>query len=205
MSRQPRPQRRSGANRRPAPTDRELMTRLRTDDVAALDLIMDRHWEPVLDYAVRSMECGESAQDLAQQAFVDLWEGRGGWDEGSLPRPVLLSMVRNRVLNEHRWEEVRSRFEPRVRRMANNRRAISPADEVVAREIEDAFRQALKDLSPRRREVFVLARFQHLTYSEISEVLGTSPQTVANQMSKALHQLRDALTRSGGPLEDFVD
>jgi RNA polymerase sigma-70 factor (ECF subfamily) len=59
--------------------------------------------------------------------------------------------------------------------------------------LEDAFREALGALPPRKREVFTLARFQGLSYAEIAGVLGTSPQTVANQMSAALQQLRVAL------------
>ncbi|MGW8268801.1 MAG: sigma factor-like helix-turn-helix DNA-binding protein, partial [Longimicrobiales bacterium] len=44
-----------------------------------------------------------------------------------------------------------------------------------------------------RREVFRLARSEGLSYREITEVMGVSPQTVANQMSRALTELHEAL------------
>jgi RNA polymerase sigma-70 factor, ECF subfamily len=186
-------------------SDETLMRRLAQGEVAALDELLDRHWEPVLDFAVRTVRCGDSAQDLAQQAFIDLWEGRGSWDPGSHPRPLLLRMVRNRALNEERRYKVRDRAADQVRRLETARRSAGPAQDLAAREVETAFKDALDSLPPRRREVFTLSRFQGLSYAEIGEVLGTSPQTVANQMSAALKTLRRALTDVHTPQSDVAD
>lgn len=202
MPNRPAASQRPGTTSSRSPSNAALMARLADGDVDALDAIMDRNWEAVLDYAVRTMDCGDSAQDLAQQAFIDLWEGREGWGPGSLPRPILLRMVRNRSLNERRARKVRERFAPRVRRMETARRTANPAQEMAAREVEDAFREALASLSPRRREVFTLARFQGLSYAEIGEVLGSSPRTVANQMSAALKELRRVLGDGSGASVD---
>lgn len=196
------PRRRSAA---PSTSDETLMSRLAGGEVTALDEILDRHWETVLDFAVRTVHCGDSAQDLAQQAFIDLWEGRGSWDPGSHPRPLLLRMVRNRALNEERRHKVRDRAADRVRRVETARRSASPAQDLAAREVERAFKDALDSLPPRQREVFTLSRFQGLSYAEIGEVLGTAPQTIANQMSAALKALRAALVDVHAPVSDAAD
>jgi RNA polymerase sigma-70 factor, ECF subfamily len=60
------------------------------------------------------------------------------------------------------------------------------------------FERAVSHLPPRRQEIFVLARAHGLSHQEIAEVMKISPQTVANQMSAALADLRQAL----GPLLD---
>ena len=54
--------------------------------------------------------------------------------------------------------------------------------------------EAVGTLPPRRREVFLLARFGGLAYQEIADTMETSPQTVANQMSLALTDLRTLLS-----------
>jgi RNA polymerase sigma-70 factor, ECF subfamily len=192
----------SGASRRSTdrpnafeagPSDVELMARLASGDVDALDELMARHWEGVVDYAARMVQCQDSATDLAQEAFIALWERRTEWETNSRPRPLLLRVVRNRSLNEVRRRAIHLRLEGQVRRMEGARRTPGPFEELKARELEGAFRQALDSLSPAKREVFILARFQGLSYAEIADVLGTSPQTVANQMSAALRALRDEL------------
>ncbi len=175
------------------------MQRLVIGDVDSLDSLISRHWAVVVDYAARMIRCEDQAEDLAQEAFVALWEGRREWTEGTRPRPLLLRMVRNRALNECRWREVRDRFEGRVRSIELGRRPPDPFEELKAKEVEDRFRQALAALSPRKREVFTMSRFQGLSYAEIAQVLGTSSQTVANQMSAALRELRQAISQPPQP------
>lgn len=169
------------------------MDRLAFGDSEALDEIIRRHWDVVLDYAVRTINSADFAEDLAQEAFIALWEGRKQWERGSRPRPLLLRIIRNRSLNESRRKAVRTRLEEKVRSIETARRTPNPLQELETKELESAFRKAFEALSPRKREVFELARFQGLAYAEIAEVLGTSPQTVANQMSAALQQLRQEL------------
>jgi RNA polymerase sigma-70 factor (ECF subfamily) len=48
-------------------------------------------------------------------------------------------------------------------------------------------------LPPRRQEALVLARFHGLSYEQIAEVMGISVQTVANQLSSALRDLRGVI------------
>ncbi len=173
--------------------DPGLMARMAAGDVGALDLLIDRHWTAVADFAVRSTGDADEAEDLAQEAFMALWAGRGGWTADTRPKALLLRMVRNRIINEDRSRHVRRRSETRIRRIETARRPPDPAQTFEGQELERAFREAMESMSPRRREVFEMARFQGLSYAEIADILGTSPQTVANQMSAALQILRETL------------
>jgi RNA polymerase sigma factor (sigma-70 family) len=76
---------------------------------------------------------------------------------------------------------------------AEARSVATPLDEAGASELAERISAALASLPARRREVIELARFQGLSYREIADVMGISPQTVANQMTQAMHQLRELL------------
>jgi RNA polymerase sigma-70 factor (family 1) len=171
----------------------DLLDRLASGEVDALDEVLDRNWDAVVNYAASTVGCFDSAEDLAQEAFIALWEGRNQWGPETRLRPLLLRMVRNRSLNEIRFQEVRYRLQAKVQQIDAARRPPDPSECLDERELEEAFRNAFRALSPRKREVFGLARFQALSYPEIAAILGTSPQTVANQMSAALGELRRAL------------
>ena len=173
--------------------DGDILARLASGDVDALDEVLDDHWDAVVSYASVSVGCNDLAEDLAQEAFIALWTGRHEWDRTILLRPLLLRMVRNRSLNEIRFQEVRSRFRAQVQRLEEARVPADPSQCLEERELEKAFCEAFQGLSPRKQEVFTLARFQGLSYKEIAAILGTSPQTVANQMSAALNELRQVL------------
>jgi RNA polymerase sigma-70 factor (ECF subfamily) len=60
-------------------------------------------------------------------------------------------------------------------------------------QLRAALERAIAELAPRRREVFLLRVVHDLSYKEIADVMGTSTQTVANQLSTALRELRSRL------------
>jgi RNA polymerase sigma-70 factor (ECF subfamily) len=63
-----------------------------------------------------------------------------------------------------------------------------------ANELEGAIRDAIADLPPRTREVFLMSRERNLKYSEIAEQLEISVKAVEANMSRALRQLREKLS-----------
>lgn len=171
-----------------APSDRELVARLRRGDATALDLVLRRHWPPVVAYLVRIVGSRDAAEDVAQRTFCRLWERRATWrDDGSL-RGLVYRVARNLAISERRrWDaEARSA----VAAVAELRAAQTPLELLEDRQLRHELDRAVQALPGRRREVFVLRCIHGLSYKEIAAVMDTSPQTVANQLSHALATLR---------------
>lgn len=171
--------------------EQHLVSRLAAGDSQALAILMSHHWSAVLTYASGFLETLDAAEDVAQTAFVRLWEGRLRWRHQTTPRGLLFRIVRNLALNERRHDGVKAAWHERTTWPVDG--AALQSDEVEADQLRRAANRAISKLSPRRREVFELARFHGLSHREIAEALGISPQTVANQMSAALIELRDRL------------
>lgn len=171
-----------------APSDRELIARLRRGDARALDLVLRRHWPPVVAYLVRLVGSRDAAEDLAQRTFCRLWERRAAWrDDGSL-RGLVYRVARNLAISERRrWDaEARSA----VAAVAELRAAQTPLELLEDRQLRQALDRAVQALPGRRREVFVLRCIHGLSHKEIAAIMGTAPQTVANQLGHALATLR---------------
>lgn len=169
------------------------MERLRRDDPDALDELIQLHWPEVIRYALSFVECRDVAEDLSQTAFVGLWEQRHDWQVRGSTLAFLLRVVRNQALNRRRHLRVRAQAERLVVSAPVSRRPARPDERLAEREAARVLENAIRQLPERRREVFRLARFQNLSYRQISEVMEISPQTVANQMTKALSELREAM------------
>ena len=129
---------------------------------------------------------------VAQETCVRIWEGRLRWKPTGQVSAYLYRITRNLALDSERKRKVRERG-----RHAASRQRPAPARPPLRlledEDLGERIAQALGTLSPRRREAFVLAHVHDLSYREVGEVMGTSPQTVANQISAALGELRSAL------------
>lgn len=169
-------------------TSEELFDQLRSGEPKALDLLLSTYWCPLVKYAVGVLGYQDAAEDVVQEAFIRLWTDRERWERGSLAA-LLYRITRNLALDMRRKNGVRTAW------LRQQRPHHAPSAAEVAREhqVATAAQQAIDALPPRRREVFLLARREGLSYREIAEVLEISPQTVANQMSTALADLRRKL------------
>jgi RNA polymerase sigma-70 factor, ECF subfamily len=169
-----------------------LMQRVQAGEPAALDEVLKSYWPLLVAYADRFLHDPDAAEDLVQEVFLRFWERRGEWTASERLSSFLYRITRNLALNECRRLRIRLRWLER-RRRDETPRVITPIHDLEFTELGIAVEKAIEALPPRRREVFVLARLHDLSYSEIAEVMGISPQTVANQMSAALADLRQSL------------
>lgn len=175
----------------PDARDRELLRRLQEDDAAALEEALASYWTPLLEYVLRIVGSVDGAEDVVQEAFIELWSRRRSCHTSV--RAYLYRSARNMALNKRRGREVRSRLAVRVLRDGKEKRPPTPEEVFDGRVLEEAMAEALANLPERRREVFQLVRYHGMSYREVAEVMEISTQTVANQMSAALATLRRAL------------
>lgn len=167
-----------------------LWARLRANDQAALQTIFRDHYPMVYRSILRIVTDEAMAEDLAQEVFVRLWEKRHQLEiRGSLKGYIRRMAINESLgyLRKHKKytiTEVQEQHSPSI---------ISGEDAYLDGELADQIQAAIETLPPRCKTVFVLSRFEELSYREISERLDISPKTVENQISKALKLMRTAL------------
>lgn len=158
-----------------------------------LDELLREYWRPLVAYAERLLGDRASAEEVVQRGFVRLWERDHQLPAGDAVRPFLYHMVRNLVANEWRRSANRMRWLESAMDDEPPSAPISGLEVLEAAELERAIETAVESLPPRRREIFTLSRYHHLSNAQIADVLGVSVQTVANQLVSALRTLRELL------------
>jgi RNA polymerase sigma-70 factor (ECF subfamily) len=172
--------------------DTVLLERLAANDASALDALLARYWSPLTMFVARMTGSPEAAEDAVQETFCRLWERRGSWRvEGSVGG-LLFRLARNIAISEHRHLQAEGRAAAAATDGVPRHHELPelPDDELRA-----ALERAIASLPPRRREVFLLRVVHDLSYKEIATIMGTAPQTVANQLSHALASLRQQIAR----------
>lgn len=172
--------------------DRSIMERLHAGEPSALDDLIQRYWHALVAYAVRILDDADAAEDVVQDAMLRVWSERERWTPSDRLRGFLYQVTRNLALNELEKRKVRERWADTAKHQPR-RQVPTPLDLTEEGQLREFLDEAVNALPPRRREVFVLARYHGHSHGEISKIMNISPQTVANQMSAALDDLRQAL------------
>lgn len=121
---------------------------------------------------------GDETEDLVQEAWVraEPYSRRGVIRH---PKALLMSIVENLAIDRARRRSPRS-LSAADRIVPETGAEPPPQADVVL------LKQIVMGMPPGLREVFVLSRFAHLEYQEISERLGVPVTTVQWRMTKAL-------------------
>ena len=134
-----------------------------------------------------------TAEELVQDAFLRLITSDVGPEIRS-HEAYLTRIAKNLALNHLR--HIRQGVEVSVDgQVLEAMGADQPQIEaiLIARQMLKTILKAIIALPPRRREIFILHRFEDLTYDQIAAQLGISRNTVMVQIVNALADLRDKL------------
>ena len=85
--------------------DRLDMTRLAADHGEALNDLMSHHAEKLFQYLVRSLQNEDDAADLAQEAFVRVYQNRAKFDARKRFSTWLYAIASNLVRDRYRWHK----------------------------------------------------------------------------------------------------
>jgi len=135
----------------------------------------------------------EDAQDAAQDAFLKCWRTRDGLADVRNIRAWIFRVGLNAAkdLQRSAW---RRRSRPLTSTAGLGEFVEhSPADCLEEKESLDQLREALKELRPEEKAVFLLRQNGDLTYEEIAELRRSPVGTVKTQMRAALQKLRRVL------------
>ncbi|WP_371999679.1 sigma-70 family RNA polymerase sigma factor (plasmid) [Tistrella mobilis] len=135
-----------------------------------------------------------TAEDLVQQAFVNLLGRSAHADPPPVSQAYITAAVRHLTLNHLRNTKRRGEVAlDDVALAAIPAPVASPEDTVIHRAELRRLLKAIEALPRRRRQVFVLSRLAGLSYMEIAERMGISRNTVISQIASAMVDLDRAL------------
>ena len=141
----------------------------------------DEHWSEVFRFALAWTNDWAAAEDLAQDAYLRLWNERNRLDWTRPPLPWLL--VTTRRLATDRFRRLR-------RRIASPPPPESMSDAIHARWLDVS--AAMASLSSLERTALVMTALEGVSYDEAAEILGTSAGALRAAVSRARTKLEDA-------------
>lgn len=145
----------------------------------------------LLQFLRLRMANDEDARDLAQESLARLLRYRDT-EPARAWRPLLFRIARNLVNEQYRRGQSRhTREHVPVEDLELPDPAPPPELALVRRQQEAWLREAVLQLPPRCRQVFVLTRVDGLSQAQVAHRCGISLKTVEKHLATALHILCD--------------
>lgn len=170
--------------------EENLLTRIKQGDHNAMKAIFMAYYDLVFLTIRRMVNDFSTADDIAQEVFIDIWSKRNTITISSSLSSYVKKMAVNKTLN-HIRQSKKQLFQEELDvnismpDHADGLMDLNSLEEYIHRHI---------DLLPEQcRLIFVLSRFEEMSNKEIAEHLGLSVKTIENQMTKALRTLKTAL------------
>lgn len=165
------------------------MTATAPDSVFEFEQLFKQQYRSLCNAANNIINDREAAEDIVQEVFVKLWSKRSELGVIRSLKSYLFRATINTALN---YLESRKS----IVRLAKIDAVEAPSgagDKFHYTELERKLAEALEQLPPKCKAIFVLSRYEGMKYQQIADHLDISVKTVENQMGKALHILREEL------------
>lgn len=172
--------------------DYELLVRLREKEQAALETAIQRYSRyvaAVVKKTIGSRGTKQDLEELTSDAFVALWVNAGKLRDDSDLKYWLGVVARNASLR--RLKQL-GRQVPLESERSFSR---SLEEQVEGEERQKLIRQAVDDMEPIDREIFLRHYFWHQPVAQIAEEMNKNTAAVKSRLSRGREKLRSVLMK----------
>ncbi|MFN3165738.1 MAG: RNA polymerase sigma factor [Phycisphaeraceae bacterium] len=177
--------------------DEQLVVAYREGEVAALTELIGRYEKELFHFLIRFAGNRAFAEDLFQEAFLQVHQSAGTFDASKRFKPWLFTIAANKA-RDHLRREKRKRTAPLSALIDPTQDSGAsfidlmeadiplPTDTAQDQEIAELVRDLADQLPDHLREVLVMAYFHQFAYKDIAEMLSIPLGTVKSRLHAAV-------------------
>ena len=176
-------------------SESEIVARIAAGERQALDVLYQRHAQPLFGYLLNFTSDRGLAEEILQDTFVAAWRSASRFEGRSSVKTWLFGIARRQAHNVLRRRNLIFTDDAALDQTPSD----EPEPEMTA--LINADRQAvvaaIERLNSTHREVLLLAFVQELPYAEMAELLEVPVGTIKSRLSNAKRLLRQLLEATG--------
>lgn len=169
-----------------------LITAIRDGNEEAFASFYAGYADSLVHFLAKILRSEEDAKDVAQETFVQLWEGRDNLNPLRNMNSYVFTIARNAAFKTMRSKK--RDMEETLETPSYVEEFAGSADEnIISQETILLIEAIIAMMPPQRRKIFEMSRIEGLTYNEIAERLHISSSTVRTHIELAKDEIRSTL------------
>ena len=145
----------------------------------------------VFTFVLSLVKSKANAQDITQNIFMKLWKNRKKLEHIKSMDDYLFILSKNACMDYFRKASRKKEISTDVfDEFLLSRIVSSPEKRIDALSDIEELRHVIDSLPSKRRDIFIMSRFDGLSNDEIASILGVSKKTVENQISLATKKIK---------------
>ena len=184
-------------NANDAALDQALIKAARDGDKNAYGRLVLKYQKRVYRFVAALLGRTDTAEDMVQEAFVKGYLALNDFELGRPFYPWISTIARNLALNHIKREEREkpiSEINDFLYQIPDS--SANPLEQMIEKENDKRLLRATMALPIQFRSVFILRRFEKMSYEEIARYLNISVGTVDSRLHRARERLIEAMKDS---------
>jgi RNA polymerase sigma-70 factor (ECF subfamily) len=176
------------------PLDTELFLRktFEEDVDAGISLLFRQYYVMLCSHAVRYVSSKVIAEDIVSDIFYEFQVGKRYLTITSSFRAYLFTMVRNRAFDYVR-DEMKHTTSLEKADLVHAHITLSPDSITQYEDLYHDVENAINSMPLKRRQIYVMHRFEGKKYQEIAEELNLSLRTIEAHVYQGMRQIQSIL------------
>ncbi len=177
----------------------ETIRKVQTGSVEDFQKLYGLFGRQIYNFIWKLVGSTEDAEDLTQETFLKVYGELKNLREPTQFKFWLYRIARNEVYQKLRRTQKSTEVSldddeiTYYNFLPDDSPALDPERRVLSNELNGVISQALSAMSPKYRDVFVLAVFQKLSYDDITKIVGRSLLSVKTDIYRARLAVKEAL------------
>jgi RNA polymerase sigma-70 factor, ECF subfamily len=181
-------------------SDADLLAAAVRQDAVAFGKLVERYHHIVFRVVWRMTNGNAESEDIAQEAFLKLWNNPGQLREAGALKGWLLRVAHNLVMDRHRKKPARD-----IDAMPEIEDGRPSADAEMQRNWAEArIGQAISRLPDRQRTALTLVHFEQLPQAQAAQVMDISVDALESLLARGRRSLKEDLNNERHILMDAV-
>jgi RNA polymerase sigma-19 factor, ECF subfamily len=177
--------------------EQSLLQRTAEGSREAYSILYSHYYHGLYRFVSFVIESHEDAEEIIQDVFLKVWVKRATLPGIRSFDDYLFRMAKNRIFDISKQSSTRLKMIRQITRHSEEG-ADSTYNDMLFQAYHAAAQEAISQLPPRKKQIFLMNARDELTAREIADILGVSRVAIKKQLHEAAHFIKEYLRKNAG-------